>query len=156
MKKIPLIFTLILCSILSACQVMETENDLMPIESTLTFSIYNKKADNPANRPGYFILLRTEKIYNCANYEIEAIVSVNFNQITIQLLGIDQSGICATSEGPATAYIPLDISDGKYLLEIGYSSSRDRYSVSFDTSEFSVSQIDSDFTRYEYIGVKTI
>lgn len=149
MKQFTLLFVIIFNSIFISCNIFESENDLDPIEGKVIFSVTYDSTHIIYNHSGFLLLLKTEKIYSCYNYEIISNVSINSGKINVELFGIDIEGLCATAEGPATSLKPLNISEGNYDLNINYMLKKDKYALSVNKLNVSVNQIDTSFTVYQ-------
>jgi hypothetical protein len=85
-----------------------------PIEGKVLFKVQETYyAEN--TEPVMTLLMETEKVYGCSNYQIEHTVSIAGKEIHVDLQGIYKGG-CDTSLGPASSREPLNLVDGSYVL----------------------------------------
>ncbi|MCB0744537.1 MAG: carboxypeptidase regulatory-like domain-containing protein, partial [Ignavibacteriae bacterium] len=81
------------------------------------------------------IYIETEEVFGCSNYKIITKNKITQNIVDIAFEEISDTGVCATSIGPATIDIPLKILEGKYTLNIKQQDVVDKYFVTVsDTS----------------------
>ena len=137
------------CFILG-CNLLDSETDkLDPIEGNILFSATYDSTELLHAHSGFLLLMKTEKIYSCCNFEIRSLISSNENNINIELLGIYLPDICATALGPASSRLPLDLSNGEYELTFDYEQQTDKYILSVYEADVVVTKVDTSFTVYK-------
>jgi hypothetical protein len=139
------VFSLFTCTVIEP----EPEYKLDPVESKIIFSVTYDSTQVLYDHTGYLLLLKTEKIYGCSNYKIRFKMNTSSDKIIVEMLGIDRGEMCATAYGPAMTLIPLDISDGIYLIELIYEGVTDKYSLKVVEKSVKVDFVNSDFTIYQ-------
>ncbi len=150
MIKIFTISAIIILFTVIGCNIFDTETtDLEPIEGSILFTVTLDNAEIVPSHAGFLLLMKTEKIYNCYNFEIKTFMTTNQNTINIELRGIYLPDICATALGPARSRIPLDISNGEYELIFSYEENTDKYILSIDGLDIDVTKVDTSFTVYK-------
>jgi hypothetical protein len=151
MKIFGLILLVMIFISLSSCSVTspEPELDLDPIESRVIFSVTYDSTHIMYDHTGYLLMLKTEKIYGCANYEIISKLKFTSDKISVEMYGIDRGGMCATAKGPAMKLIPLEIKDGVFILDLSYEGVTDKYSLKVVDKSVIIDFVDSDFTIYQ-------
>jgi hypothetical protein len=130
------------------CNIFESKQNLEPIDSAIIFSVTYDSTNLIQNHSGFILLLKTEKIYGCSNFEVVSAVSINRDNISVQLFGIDGQELCETALGPATSRIPLDLKSGSFNLGINYKKKSDKYSLLINDLNVSVVEVDTSFTSY--------
>jgi hypothetical protein len=133
------------------CNLLDSETDkLDPIEGNILFTVTYDSTELVHSHSGFLLLMKTEKIYSCFNFEIKYSVSSNENDISIRLLGIHlPDNLCATALGPASSRLPLDISNGEYELTFDYEQQTDKYILSIYEVDVVVTKVDTSFTVYK-------
>ena len=150
MIKIFNIFSIIILFSIIGCSIFESETtDLEPIEGNILFTINFDSTEIVPSHAGFLLLMKTEKIYSCCNFEIKTFMTTNQNTINIKLRGIYLPDICATALGPARSRIPLNISNGEYELIFNYEENTDKYILSIDERNIDVTKVDTSFTVYK-------
>jgi hypothetical protein len=150
MTKVINILSIIIVFPIIGCSIFESEtNNLEPIEGNILFSVTYDSTEILSSHSGFLLLMKTEKIYSCCNFEIKTFISSNQNKINVKLLGIYLQDICATALGPAKSRIPLDISSGEYELTFNYKQQTDKYTLSIDEFNVAVTNVDTSFTVYK-------
>jgi|SRR5690554_3686164 len=115
----------------SSCDILDPDSSsISSLDSKINFKVI-ESFDNyeSVSIPQIFIELQTEKIYGCSNFRIKTNYTVKEKTIEIEILGIDKSGSCATSLGPANERIKLGELSGIYEIEISYRNFDDTYNL---------------------------
>ena len=149
-RYITLLSIVFFCFILG-CNLLDSETDkLDPIEGNILFSATYDSTELLHAHSGFLLLMKTEKIYSCFNFQIKSSVSSNENDISVSLLGIHLPGdLCATAFGPARSRLPLDLSNGEYELTFDYEQQSDKYILSIYEVDVVVTKVDTNFTVYK-------
>ncbi|HPC35388.1 MAG TPA: hypothetical protein P5067_02060 [Candidatus Marinimicrobia bacterium] len=131
-------FALFIC-LSSLINCSPSENNLLPLEGRIFFKISEDyKQYNRESNPEIFLFMETEKIYGCCNYGIYTDCDIVGKKIVVNILGIDQPGVCLTAIGPAIARIHLPLSNKSYSLKISGDDFTDNYTVVVTDSSISV------------------
>ncbi len=134
---------------IAGCEVNDNGgNTLSTIDSKINF-IVKESHDYylSSSEPEIYLNLATEKIYGCCNFPIIADCNIKGNIITVNLSGINKSGICLTALGPATANLKLGQIEGDYILIIRSSYFSDNYNLSVNSSNINVSGAETNNTK---------
>jgi len=148
MKTINFLSITVLFYCFISCSIIDSEENIEPIDSDIIFSVTYDSTGIIQNHTGYLLLLKTEKIYSCSNFQLKSVVSINGDKIVVDLIGVEIGEICATALGPATARIPLELYTENIYFNIVYNSTKDRYSLQVNNKNIAVREIESNFTSY--------
>ncbi len=149
MKNLSLITFLNFTFCLFGCYTIEPENDLHPIEGNINFSVTYDSTNIIPDHTGFVLLLKTEKIYSCANFGIKSALSFKNGKIALKLLGIDRDEICLTALGPATSRIPLNIISDNFEFDINYLAETDKYLSKISDLNVLVQTVNASFSSYQ-------
>ena len=119
-----------------SCDLLDpSSGKMLPLEGNVNFFISEEHwiiedgniSFGFETEPRIALSMRTEKIYMCGNYTIEAAMSVAGDDIFIDISGIIAPDICYCGCDVARAFIPLDIREGVHRLHISYGIVSDSY-----------------------------
>jgi hypothetical protein len=95
--------------------------------------------------------MRTEKIYGCANYSIDAHLNrPSLQGLKVVIKGIYRPEMCLNMIGPAYLDINLGQPDGMYDLTFVYEEMQDRYHLTTSPDRLTVQAIEAQFTWPKY------
>ncbi|MFC1726096.1 hypothetical protein ACFL4T_10755 [candidate division KSB1 bacterium] len=129
----------------------ESENELLPIEGDINFSIREIHRNyNETSEPEIFISFSTEKIYPCCNYPIIFNPFKSAHHILLSLYGIEVPDMCLPALGPACGGYFLDIDNGKYNLCFRYRDIDDRYVINVSDTSIVITETEPQYTKTGY------
>jgi hypothetical protein len=103
------------------------------------FEVYEGYTDfESVEEPFIKINLITKEVFGCSNFEILTNNNISADKVDIEYEKIAIDGVCLTSEGPATANIPLQLSKGIYYLTLKQQDIIDKHSVIITDTSISV------------------
>jgi hypothetical protein len=148
-----LICLIAFCFILSGCDIAEDEvnGELRNLDSNIIFEVKEQhEANHLISDPEIYLLMETEKEYECFNFSITSSLQITGNIIDVMIQGIYVPVVCLTAIGPATGRIKLDIPDGTYRLIIRSSAFADEYNLIISSSSVRIEEIISVNTKMEH------
>jgi hypothetical protein len=139
---------LLLATRVTGCNSSDApEGNFVPIEGRVLFRVAEGYKSTDANcEPSIFLLMNTEKIYGCCNFEISSVVSRAGNQVSVVLQGIYEPSICLPAPGPATAAKALELAAGSYDLRFRLEDRVDEYEVTVTEDALAVREVAAGFT----------
>jgi hypothetical protein len=154
-RLFPLCFALLLAVQLPGCDLPnapdnkhDSDGSLVPIEGRIMFRVAEEYGCGHGScEPSIFLLMNTEKIYGCCNFEIWSKVFRVHDRVSVDLQGIYKPWICLTSLGPATSTDALELATGSYHLRFCLEDRADEYEVTVTADAVAVHEVDADFTE---------
>jgi hypothetical protein len=135
---------------LTGCLSSSAPNDgwVSPMDSRTLFRVAEEHLCYPEDcDPTISLLMTTEKIYMCYNFEIRREIRRVGSRVGIELLGIYRPSICATAPGPATSADPLTLPAGRYELLFTVGDHVDRYDLTVTDDALAVRTVAADTTE---------
>ncbi len=97
------------------------------------------------------LLLKTDTIYGCYNFEIIANTQRSGDRIVVDINGIDrQGGYCEAAMGPARYEVNLGDLNGTIDLVLKYEGEEDLYKMEVSDETFEIIPLASGFTHFEH------
>ena len=116
----------------------------VPLDSNLFFAFEEAGGE-------VALKVRTEKIYGCCNFEIDAEFSQpSQERLEIAISGIYHPEICLTVLGPATLEVNLGALDGKYELDFTYEKLKDHHRLTVSPEHIALRPGNVAFTWSQY------
>lgn len=104
----------LLAALMSSCSPFD--DPYLPIEGNINLRMY-EQLDSTERQ--IYLILETERMYDCSNYELFSNTSVNDSVLNIELEHIFKPQVCYTSRGPAVASFNLTgLADSVYHFTI--------------------------------------
>ena len=127
-------------------------SDLLPLQGKILFGVMESQRSSDCNCvPDITLVMKTEQIYGCLNFQIKTDMSRSGGQIDLKILGIKSpEGYCLTALGPATARQVLDLPAGTYALNLYYNYAVDRYHLIINADSLQVVSTVSFFSQPEF------
>jgi hypothetical protein len=127
-------------------------SDLLPVEGKIFFSVLETHRSYDCNcAPDITLVMKTEKIYGCLNYQIKTEIFRSGGQIDLKISGIEPpEGYCLTAMGPATARKALELPEGTYTLNLSYNYAVDRYHLIVNADSLQVVSTVPSFSQPEF------
>jgi len=136
--------------------------DYKPIEGKIALNVSRGMVLPDEGYAIVNILLESEKIYECSNYEIGYEIKENDREIEITVKEVklfslnSEKPMCINSAGPAQNKIGMKMYDGKYGLIIKHAGKIDTYSISVDVvanrHKITVIENDTSFSFYRSVS----
>lgn len=152
------VVVLLLGLLLSGCGA----TDYNPIEGKIALNVSRGMALPDEGFAIINILLESEKIYECSNYEIVYEIKENDREIEITVEGVKlfslnpEKPVCVNPAGPAQNKIRTQMYDGKYDLIIKHTGEVDKYSISVNVAanrhKITVIENDTSFSFYRSVS----
>lgn len=134
----------VLVMTLGPCEIATTPRDTDP----LTFEILEGYWVDSPPPPQIVLRVTTANEYECMNYWIESELGVADRLLRVEMSGRVTIGeVCLTAIGPAQYKTALPITEGVYTLSFARGGQTDRYTLTVTQTEFTISTIESSFTR---------
>jgi hypothetical protein len=124
------------------------DDSLYPIEGRILFRVtesYN--CPEGECEPSVWLVMSTEKIYGCYNFDIRSLIHQAGTQVAVVLQGIYKPDLCMTAAGPATAAQALELAPGTYHLRYWLGDLVDRYDVTVTDDAIVVREVAAGFTH---------
>jgi hypothetical protein len=122
---------------------------IRPLESKVVFGF--SELHEPYNDPAAPLVLRlqlaTETAYPCCNWWIATEHTLRPTGGRVELQGIFVSETCLTAIGPANAWFPWSLPNGRVPLQFVHGMVTDTYALQVTDSTIAISQADGKLTR---------
>lgn len=147
MKRIYLFGLLVLFTSLNSCDILSDSNK-GGIDNTFSFEFREfHEAEN--SDPILGISIRTNEDFPCVNYGLITSHSVKKNVISISIIEVFRQDICLTAIGPAATFIPLELDEGNYGLELINGDIKDGFLISVKEEKIDITK-PQDFLEKSY------
>jgi len=140
---------------LTGCNLLDSLDDkddsngsLVPIEGRILFRIAERyRCGQRECEPSIFLMMNTEVIYGCCNFQIRSNLCCVHDRVSIDLMGIYQPSLCLTAIGPATSAAALELRKGTYHLRFRLNNRVDEYDLIISDEALAIHEVKADFTE---------
>jgi len=128
--------------------------NIMPLEGVIKIFIEEfHHCYHSTCLPQITLFFRTENIYPNCNNSIELQLSIDKNEIYIDIQGILVPEIQLTAIGPASSSKIIEVKPGDYTIYITYAENKDTYLLTVTDSSFCIKEKTKTFTIFQYKNV---
>jgi hypothetical protein len=150
-KPLTIIIPLVTAVLGLSCQLFEDSNKTEPLRGRILFRVNEETysgTDQPHD-PYIAITIQTEYEYPCFNYGISYKFHRQSNDLEFTIYDVYIGGFCLTAPGPATLFMPVDLSAGEYTLVIHHEGSTNKHIVIVTDSSIVLRAGDTTISRPE-------
>jgi len=127
---------------------IDPDPSLRPIEGQILFRVAERhECPGEDCEPSIFLLMHTETIYGCCNFEIATEVEITGDIVSVALQGIYEPLVCLTALGPASAYLALDLTPSDYAFRFCHRGRLEQYRLTITDEAIITSGADADVTE---------
>ncbi len=132
---------------LAASESMGETFSLSIIEAFVNPQYDTRYSTNSGEGLAIFLILKTDAVYECANYKIVANTIKSADRIVVDIKGIQREQICLEAMGQATFSEKLGDLKGELDLILRYEGEEDRYKLAVSDESINITSLNSNFTH---------
>lgn len=135
---------------LAASESMGETFSLSIIEAFVNPQYDTRYSTNSGEGLAIFLILKTDAVYECANYKIVANTIKSADRIVVDIKGIQREQICLEAMGQATFSEKLGDLKGELDLILRYEGEEDKYKLVVSDEAINITSLNSSFTHIDH------